>query len=91
MVFCAKNKQYSKEQLAITVDNIPVEQVDKTKFLGVYIDSKLNWNSHIHHVANKISKNIGIICRARKVLHKNTLVTLYYTFIYPYLNYCCTV
>ena len=39
---------------------------------------------------NKL-KSIGIICRARKVLHKNTLVTLYYTFIYPYLNYCCTV
>ena len=91
MVFCAKNKYYCKEQLTITVDNIPVDQVDKTKFLGVYIDSKLNWNPHIHYVANKISKSIGIICRARKVLNKDTLVTLYYTFIYPYLNYCCTV
>ena len=91
MVFCAKNKKYSADDLCVTVDNVTVNQVFETKFLGVYIDSKLNWTTHIKHVACKISKNIGIITRARKFLNKKTLTGLYYTFIYPYLNYCCTV
>ena len=91
MIFCAKNKYYNKGETKLKVDSVPVEQVDETKFLGVYIDTKLNWSSHINHVANKISKNIGVITRARKVLNKKTLITMYYTFIYPYLNYCCTV
>ena len=46
---------------------------------------------HINHVACKISKNIGIITRAKTFLNKKTIIGLYYTFIYPYLNYCCTV
>merc|ERR1712237_137959 len=73
------------------VDNITVDLVYQTKFLGVFIDSKLSWTSHINHVASKISKSIGIITKARKLLNPKTLTGLYYTFIYPYLNYCCTV
>ena len=38
-----------------------------------------------------MSKGIGIICKARKVLLQSTLVTMYYSFIYPYLIYCIEV
>ena len=76
MIFCAKNKMYSKGELRIIVDNATVEQVDQTKFLGVHIDSKLNWTAHIDHVATKISKNIGSITRAKKLLYKQTLTGL---------------
>ena len=31
---------------------------------------------------------MGIITKARKIVNKETLLTLYYSFIYPYLNYC---
>ena len=86
-----KNKKYLNSEVNINVDSIPVDLVHHTKFLGVYIDSKLNWNKHVDHVASKVAKNIGVITRARKVLDKKTLTGLYYTFIYPYLNYCCTV
>ena len=37
---------------------------------------------------NKISKGLGIIYKARRLLNENTLKTLYYSFIYPYLHYC---
>ena len=32
-----------------------------TKFLGVIIDSKLNWAAHILYIKNKISKSIGMM------------------------------
>ena len=51
------------------------------KFLGVILDSKLTWSSHIQRIRNKIAKSVGIICQAKKVLQKETLVTLYKTFI----------
>ena len=35
-----------------------------------------------------MSKGIGIIIKARKVLHKQSLANLYYNFIYPYLIFC---
>ena len=31
-----------------------------TKYLGVIIDNKLKWTSHILHIKNNISKTIGI-------------------------------
>ena len=40
----------------ITIDNQPIDKVEKTKFLGVVIDSKLSWKNHICLVAGKLSK-----------------------------------
>ena len=40
------------------------------KYLGVIIDTKLNWISHMTFVKNKVAKGIGIIRRARPLLNK---------------------
>ena len=68
-----------------------IEMVESTKFLGVYLDSRLAWRNHIDYIKGKISRGIGIICKARKYLNQSTLISLYYAFIYPYLNYCAEV
>ena len=72
----------------ITLDDVSVKQVEVTKFLGVLIDQHLSWKSHISYVAKKISKTIGIISKSRFYLSRKSLLSLYYTFAYPYLNYC---
>ena len=65
-----------------------IECVESIKFLGVYLDNKLTWATHIHYMKGKVSRGIGIICKGRKSLNKSTLVTLYYSFIFPHLLYC---
>ena len=77
----------------IYINGTCIMEVTETKFLGVIIDYKLNWSSHIMNINKKIAKDIGIILRARKVFSNETLVliSLYYTFVYPYLNYCIHV
>ena len=60
-------------------------------YLGVIIDAKQNWFSHITYVKNKIANVIGIIKKARPFLSKNFLSNLYHSFIYPYLIYCVKV
>ena len=52
----------------ICIDGYILEKVDNIKFLGVMIDSSLNWTKHINHVSLKISKGIGIIGRLRKIV-----------------------
>ena len=39
----------------------------------------------------KIAKGIGILIKARSCLNRETLVSLYYTVIYPYLTNCNSV
>ena len=36
---------------------------------------------------NKISKNIGILFKARPFLNKKSLLSLYYSYIHSYINY----
>ena len=41
--------------------------------------------------ANKIAKGIGLLIKARKTLNYESLLKLYYAFIYPYLTYCIEI
>ena len=71
--------------------NDEIEVVKHTKFLGVIIDQNLKWENHISHIKKKVAKGLGIISKARKVLNLKALRALYYSFIYPYLDYCIEV
>ena len=65
-----------------------ISQVKEIVFLGVVLDEHFSWKSHINHVSNKISKSIGIMCKFSFFLLKQSLLTLYYSMVYPYLQYC---
>ena len=75
----------------IFIDHEPIEKVEHFKFLGVVIDSKLSWVDHIQFIKKKISKGLGILCKAERVSKLPTLLTLYYSFIYPYMLYCIEI
>ena len=70
----------------IILENNVLEQVDNTKFLGVYIDQHLEWKTHVNFIAAKISKSVGLLYKAKYYLPSKSLLTLYYAFIYPYLT-----
>ena len=59
-----------------------VERVKSIKFLGVLLDENLSWKDHIKYIENKVAKNIGLLYRAKLFLDKNSLLTLYYSYIH---------
>src|SRR3984885_15376093 len=61
IIFHSHRKSILMQDLTIFIDNIPIQQVRSTKFLGVYVDENLTWTDHIAHISNKIAKNVGII------------------------------
>jgi hypothetical protein len=83
------NKKLCDASISINKENIT--RVFQTKFLGVIIQSNLRWNAHISSIANKISKTIGVINKAKHALDTCHLKMLYQCLIEPYLNYCCIV
>ena len=62
--------------------------VTTTKYLGVIIDNKLKWTSHILYIKNKVSKTIGLFYKMRQYLERKALINLYYSLVFPYLIYC---
>ena len=51
------------------------------------VDENLTWIDHIKLVENKLSKNLGLLHKAKNYLNKKSMVSLYYSFIHSYLNY----
>ena len=91
MVFRSVKKKVFQPLIQLMINGQVISQVDNTKFLGVILDINLNWSSHINQIRSKIAKGIGIIYKTRKLLKENTLLTLYYSFVYPYFQYCIEV
>ena len=72
----------------IKIDNIPLDQKESTKFLGITIDKNLSWNQHLRNLSSKIAKGIGVLHKMKYLLPERTLLSLYNTLILPYIIYC---
>lgn len=88
MIFSNKSRF---DNVSISINNVPIERVECTKFLGVLIDNKLSWKPHINKVASTLSKSLAILYRCNKLLNRNALRTLYCSLFLSHLTYCCEV
>ena len=79
--------RHVNDDIQICIDRQELEKVHAIKFLGVYIDYRLDLKRHIDHIMNKVSKSISIIYRASHKLNVTALLMLYNTFILLYLSY----
>ncbi len=73
---------------AIKIQNINLEQAHHAKYLGITVDDKLNWKCHIAKIKNKLSKSSYIIWKLKPFVNTHTLKLVYYSLVYPYLQYC---
>ena len=69
MLFSQTNKRdKSFEFLGLDIDNYCLPCVECTKFLGIYIDHKLNWNDQFNHVTSKMKRNCHMLKTGQNVL-----------------------
>ena len=73
------------------MDGKPLCKVDTIKFLGVHIDSKLNWSDHISSIATQVSRGIGVLSKLKYTLPRKILRTIYSSLYLPHLSYCSTI
>ena len=74
--------------IKLEINHCAIERVKETVFWGVILDETFSWKPHIANVARKISKSIGVIYKASFCLPTSSLLTFYYSLVYPYLVYC---
>ena len=48
------------------------------KFVGVFINDKLNWKIHISHILRKLLKSIAILNKIKYKLNEKSLILVYY-------------
>ena len=71
----------------IVINGEKLKEVDHAKYLGALIDNKLNWSYQINAVNLKLSKGLGLLAKIRHYVPNNTVRSLYYSFINPYIDY----
>ena len=71
----------------ITIYDNQVSQVTTAKSLGVTIDNKLDWRSHIDKLTKKVASGIGAIKRIRHLVPQATLLLIYQALIQPHFDY----
>ena len=94
LIFLPRQKENYNLYPQLSVANVHLQKSFCVKYLGVYIDCHLTWHDHIDYICGKISKNINIMdimVKLRHYVSKATLISLYYSLIYPYVTYACTL
>ena len=74
--------------LPIEIDGRKLDERASGDFLGVTVDQNLKFDAHISKTCKKVSKSIGVLYKIKDYLSYQTRRQLYFTLIFPYLNYC---
>ena len=89
MVFHMHRKHI--EALAPKINIIIIEKVNEFNFLGVTLDTHLNWKKHSEHISNRCARIIGIINILKQELPLRIKIMLCNTLLVPKINYCLTI
>ena len=73
--------------LKLTISGSIIERVTQFKFLGLNIDSNLNWRAHLSAVSTKVSRVIGLLHKLKYMFPSYILRMIYNSFILPHFNY----
>ena len=85
----------NKKPFIICVDNITIHMAEHTKFLGVYIDHKLNWQTHITNLLNRLNTNLlnrlntnrHMLSLGRNLLDLSCLKNVYHGDVHSHILY----
>ena len=72
----------------VSVGNVNILPTPFIKLLGVTIDGKLKFSSHISNICSKAGRNLNALKRVAKSLPVNVKLLLYKTYILCHFNFC---
>ena len=71
-----RQKLNSNPHLPIVLAGQPLDHSFSVKYLGLIIDCHLSWHDHIEYICSKISKNINIMTKVKKMVSKVTIINM---------------
>ena len=87
IIFHQKNTVTHHLFNTITLNDHTITRVDTYKFLGIHLDSALNFTLHVDHVKKKILPYIRILGGVKHYLPTPELKKIYFAYIQCHINY----
>ena len=82
------HKRHRSDHPPLYFNNIDVKQVNEHKHLGLILDSKLTFASHINDKLSKARKGVGVIKYLSSYVPVKTLDQIYKMYVRPHLDFC---
>ena len=87
----SRNDKSTDDQSLLKLNGLVIKRVIETKFLGVIIDDKLNWDAHISYLNSKLKCEIGKLHRMKYNIPGHVYKDIYHTLFESHLNYGISV
>ena len=71
----------------ITLNSKAIDRSASTKYLGIVLDEKLKWDSHIEHVCKNLNKLTSVMHYVSRYITDSHFHRIYYAYIFPYIKY----
>ena len=76
----------------LNIGNDSITDSSTLKLLGVTLDSKLTFETHVRSVATRVSQKVGLLRKCRRIYGDDDIIrNCFYSFILPHFEYCSPV
>ena len=79
--------QLSPLPLSHIVNGVKIDQVSEHHLLGITIDNKLRWDSHINNVCKTVSRQVFLLSKLRYIVDIDTRKLFFNAHIKPHIDY----
>lgn len=89
LIFNTKNKfkNIDLNDYSLILNGDVLDRVDHSKFLGLIIDSQMDWSDHIHSVMSKINSASYALRKLNKIMPRTVLWHFYNACIMSHVSY----
>ena len=71
----------------LKISDYVIPWVDKTKFLGLWLDSNLTWKVHIENLCLRLKCNMYLLKNPKNIFDRSTLKMIYHAHIQSHVLY----
>ena len=75
----------------ISINNIEINRLEQTEYLGLILDQNLKWKPHIDFIVGKISPLIGVLYRLRGLMPVSACRNIYHALVQSHLLYMSVI
>ena len=80
-------KPLNDSNFSVLINQNLNEKSECVKYLGVYLDNKLSWRTHIDMICKKVLKVCGMIYKLRYYVRLSTLKIVYFSIFHSHIQY----
>lgn len=90
-VVIVTNKNINKDDVNIYIDGSKLQIENEIKYLGVILDSKLQFDENTDYLCKKLGMKMSVMSRLRHELNTEQKAMLYRSLIEPHFTYCASI